>query len=185
MCAEVHEKTGHWPAMIGLDYADFANGGLEDKTVNRVAIKYAKQGGWVTISAHLNNPANPKSRGPWEQGGDVRKLVAPGEKVHDDAEHPPACFVAGVGRTIKAPMLGVAAVHLTGRSDRSMEVRKRLRTPAETKFRLRQWVVAIEGCAPAPIGHGRSTGAGRSSRCPDKTTCLPLPPTSQGADGKD
>ena len=29
MCAEVHEKTGHWPAMIGLDYADFAKGGLE------------------------------------------------------------------------------------------------------------------------------------------------------------
>ena len=71
MCAEVHEKTGHWPAMIGLDYADFAKGGLEYKTVNRVAIEYARQGGLVTISAHLYNPANPKSRGLREQGVDL------------------------------------------------------------------------------------------------------------------
>ena len=60
MCEEIHEKTGHWPAMIGLDYADFAKGGLEYKTVNRVAIEYARQGGLVTISAHLYSPANPK-----------------------------------------------------------------------------------------------------------------------------
>ena len=33
MCHEVHEKTGHWPAMIGLDYADFAKCGLEYKAV--------------------------------------------------------------------------------------------------------------------------------------------------------
>ena len=83
MCAEVHEKTGHWPAMIGLDYADFAKGSLEYKTVNRVAIEYAQQGGLVTISAHLYNPANPKSRGPWEQGADLNKLITPGNEAHD------------------------------------------------------------------------------------------------------
>lgn len=83
MCEETHQKTGHWPAMIGLDYADFASRGLETKTVNRVAIEYARQGGLVTISAHLCNPANPKSRGPWEQGGDLEKLIASGNETHD------------------------------------------------------------------------------------------------------
>ena len=29
ICAEIHEKTGHWPAIVGLDYADFSKGGLE------------------------------------------------------------------------------------------------------------------------------------------------------------
>ena len=32
---------------------------LHTGTVNRVAIDYARQGGLVTISAHLPNPANP------------------------------------------------------------------------------------------------------------------------------
>jgi len=83
LCAEVYEKTGHWPALIGLDYADFANAGLEWKTVNRVAAEYARQGGLVTISAHLCNPANPKSRGPWERGADLNELLAPGNAAHE------------------------------------------------------------------------------------------------------
>jgi mannan endo-1,4-beta-mannosidase len=82
-CAQIHEITGHWPAMIGLDYADFAKGGLECKTVNRVAIEYARQGGLVAISAHLCNPANPKSHGPWEQGADLDKLLTPGNETYD------------------------------------------------------------------------------------------------------
>jgi mannan endo-1,4-beta-mannosidase len=82
MCAEVHEKTGHWPAIIGLDYADFATAGLEYKTVNRVAIAYARQGGLVSISAHVYNPANPKSRGPWEKGPDLNQLLTPGNEAH-------------------------------------------------------------------------------------------------------
>ena len=83
MCTEVHEKTGHWPAMIGLDYADFAKGGLEYKTVNRVAIEYARQGGLVTISAHLYNPANPKGGGLRDQGPDLKTILTPGNEVHD------------------------------------------------------------------------------------------------------
>ena len=83
MCEEVHKKTGRWPAIIGLDYADFAKGGLETKTVNRVAIDYARQGGLVTISAHLYNPANPNGGGLRDQGVDLKKLLAPGNTAHD------------------------------------------------------------------------------------------------------
>jgi mannan endo-1,4-beta-mannosidase len=83
MCAEVHAKTGQWPVMIGLDYADFAKGGLEYKTVNRVAIEYAKQGGLVTISAHLYNPANPKGGGLRDKGMDLKELLSSGNATHD------------------------------------------------------------------------------------------------------
>ncbi|MGA2035147.1 MAG: glycosyl hydrolase [Thermoguttaceae bacterium] len=83
MCEEIHQKTGHWPALIGLDYANFAKGGLEYKTVNRVAIEYARQGGLVTISAHLYNPANPKGGGLRDQGVDLQQILAPGDEAHE------------------------------------------------------------------------------------------------------
>ena len=49
--------------MIGLDYADYSQGRhrLHTATVDRVAIDYARQGGLVTISVHLPNPANPEA----------------------------------------------------------------------------------------------------------------------------
>ena len=31
---QIHEKTGHWPALIGVDYADFPRGSLTRKTPN-------------------------------------------------------------------------------------------------------------------------------------------------------
>ncbi len=83
ICTEIHEKTGHWPALIGLDYADFDKGGLETKTVNRVAIEYARQGGLVSISAHLYNPANPKGGGLRDRGADLKQMLTPGNATHD------------------------------------------------------------------------------------------------------
>jgi len=44
-CQDAFDKTGHWPAMIGLDCADFGKGGVETRTVNRVAIDYSREGG--------------------------------------------------------------------------------------------------------------------------------------------
>ena len=70
--------------MIGLDYAAaYAQGGLEYKTANDLAIEYARQGGLVTISAHLYNPANPKGGGLRDEGVDLRTLLAPGSETHD------------------------------------------------------------------------------------------------------
>lgn len=79
----IHEKTGHWPAMIGVDYADFARGGLTFEKPNEVAAAYWKQGGLVTVSAHLYNPANPKGGGLRDQGVDLDALLQPDTETHN------------------------------------------------------------------------------------------------------
>ncbi|WP_165231494.1 glycosyl hydrolase [Aquisphaera insulae] len=81
-CTAAHEKTRRWPAMIGLDYADFSPRGIATKHVNRIAIEYARAGGLVTISAHVPNPANPKGGGLRDRGVDLRPLLQPGA-THD------------------------------------------------------------------------------------------------------
>ena len=77
----VHEKTGHWPALIGVDYADFGPGSLTYDTPNKVALEYWKQGGLVTISAHMYNPANPKGGGLRDKGVDLNELLAAGTET--------------------------------------------------------------------------------------------------------
>jgi mannan endo-1,4-beta-mannosidase len=81
-CERAYERTGHWPAMIGLDYADFATGGLACEKVNQVAIDYARKGGLVTISAHLYSPARPDGHGLRDKGVDLRSLLDPGTETH-------------------------------------------------------------------------------------------------------
>ena len=78
LCEDAFKQTGHWPALIGLDYCDFGTGGLETKTVNRLALDYARRGGLVTISVHLPNPANPKGGGLRDKGVDLDSLLIPG-----------------------------------------------------------------------------------------------------------
>ena len=79
---QIHEKTGHWPAIIGVDYADFGRGSLTFKVPNAACLEYAKQGGLVTISAHLYNPANPKGGGLRDKGVDLATLLQPGTDTH-------------------------------------------------------------------------------------------------------
>jgi mannan endo-1,4-beta-mannosidase len=81
-CEEAFQKTGHWPAIIGLDYAEFRTGGLEWKSVNRLAVDYAHKGGLVTISAHLYNPANPRRGGLRDKAVDLETLLTPGHENH-------------------------------------------------------------------------------------------------------
>ena len=50
---EIHDHTGHWPALLGVDYA--SRGGVNPGAPNQAAIEYWKQGGLVTISTHLYN----------------------------------------------------------------------------------------------------------------------------------
>ncbi len=79
---EIHDQTGQWPALMGVDYADFSTGSLACKAPNQAAIEYWNQGGMVTISAHLFNPANPKGGGLRDKGVDLEALLAPGTDTH-------------------------------------------------------------------------------------------------------
>lgn len=79
---DIHDRTGQWPGLVGTDYADFQNGSLTYKAPNQAAIHYWNQGGLVTISAHLFNPANPKGGGLRDQGVDLETLLAPDTDTH-------------------------------------------------------------------------------------------------------
>ncbi len=82
-CRETFTKTGHWPAIIGLDYADFARGSLSTYTVDHLAIDYARDGGLVTISAHMPNPANANGGGLRDKGVKIADLLDPKSVTHD------------------------------------------------------------------------------------------------------
>lgn len=78
----IHETTGHWPALIGVDYADFPRGSLTTKIPNQAAIEYWKQGGLVTVMAHMYNPANPNGGGLRDKGVDLADLLKEGTETH-------------------------------------------------------------------------------------------------------
>lgn len=79
---KIHDHTGHWPAMVGVDYADFGRGSLTYKKPNQTAIEYWKQGGLVHVMAHLYNPANPKGGGLRDKGVDMADLLKLGTDTH-------------------------------------------------------------------------------------------------------
>ncbi|HRY46972.1 MAG TPA: glycosyl hydrolase [Candidatus Paceibacterota bacterium] len=79
---EVRQKTGQWPGFIGVDYADFRRGSLTYDAPNEAAIAYWRQGGLVTISAHLYNPTNPKGGGLRDKGVKIEDLLQEGTENH-------------------------------------------------------------------------------------------------------
>ncbi|NNU34726.1 hypothetical protein HK413_12885 [Mucilaginibacter sp. S1162] len=50
----LYDSTGHYPALIGLDYGYFGNVDLQQ--TNQFAIKHWQQGGLVTLSWHADCP---------------------------------------------------------------------------------------------------------------------------------
>jgi len=82
LLSEIHDKTGHWPGLLGVDYADFGKGGLDCRAPNQAVIEYWKQGGLVTVSAHLYNPANPKGGGLRDKDMDIQALLTPGTETY-------------------------------------------------------------------------------------------------------
>ncbi len=80
---EIHNQTGHWPAIFGVDYADFSTDGLICEKPNQAVIGYWKQGGLVTISAHLYNPARTNASGGLrDKNVDLNPLLDPSSETH-------------------------------------------------------------------------------------------------------
>jgi mannan endo-1,4-beta-mannosidase len=82
LLARISKQTGHWPAIVGVDYADFSHGALETTRANQAALEYWKQGGLVTVSAHLYNPANTNGGGLRDKGVDLETLLESNSETH-------------------------------------------------------------------------------------------------------
>jgi mannan endo-1,4-beta-mannosidase len=78
----IHDETGQWPAILGADYSNGV--GLTHTVPNRMSLQYWKQGGLVTISAHLYNPSrtNAGGGGLKDKGVDLNALLAKDTEVH-------------------------------------------------------------------------------------------------------
>jgi mannan endo-1,4-beta-mannosidase len=82
LVTRIHEQTGQWPALLGADYA--GQGGIHVEAPNRVVLDYWNQGGLVTLSAHLYNPArtNVPFSGLRDKDVDLKALLEPGTDIH-------------------------------------------------------------------------------------------------------
>lgn len=96
----IFRKTGQWPGLIGVDYADFSirsgarrstqwlmnavsrarfdlvkEEGLSITRANRTAERYWQAGGLVTVGVHFANPANPQGGGLRDRNIDLAVLL--------------------------------------------------------------------------------------------------------------
>jgi mannan endo-1,4-beta-mannosidase len=74
----VFDVTGQWPALFGADCCYVGNRKISFDKVNPAAIAWWKQGGLVTISAHLWNPARETGDGLRDKDVDLTQLLKPG-----------------------------------------------------------------------------------------------------------
>lgn len=82
LVTQIHEQTGHWPALLGADYA--GKGGISTNAPNQAVLEYWQQGGLVTLSAHLYNPArtNVPFGGLRDKDVDLKTLLDPKTEIH-------------------------------------------------------------------------------------------------------
>lgn len=77
----IHEKSGHYPALLGVDYA--GRGGINVVEPNKVAIDYWRHGSLVTLSTHLYDPENlAESGGLRDRDVDLAKLLDENSESH-------------------------------------------------------------------------------------------------------
>jgi mannan endo-1,4-beta-mannosidase len=82
LVTRIHDQSGHWPAILGVDYADFRRG-ITYRAPNAAAIAYWQQGGLVTISTHLYDPVRTNGAGGLRDTDvDLNTLLDPSTDVH-------------------------------------------------------------------------------------------------------
>lgn len=83
--AGVHAKTGRWVAIAAGDY--YTNDQkvahpINYRLTNDVLVGYARAGGLVSVSIHMNNPL---TGGPaWDSNIDLQEVITHGSKSHSD-----------------------------------------------------------------------------------------------------
>ena len=92
----VFEKTGHWPAIIGVDYADL--GGADWKLRSRIKPPWpiGDRAALVTISAHLYDPASTNGGGLRDKEVNLASLLAANEATHTRWLHELDLLAAGL-----------------------------------------------------------------------------------------
>jgi len=83
LMTDIHDQTGHWPAILGVDYA--GSGGVSMKKPNQAAIEYWTDGGLVTVSTHLYDPVRATNEGFGglrDKDVDLNTLLVPGTDTH-------------------------------------------------------------------------------------------------------
>ena len=98
----IHRETGCWPAMIGVDYADFNRGTVSPDQPDATAIAYWRKGGLVTVSTHLYNPTAKSGYGLRDHGVDLNSLLVPGTEANRRWRHELDLIADGLGRLQKA-----------------------------------------------------------------------------------
>jgi mannan endo-1,4-beta-mannosidase len=86
---QIHEKSGHWPAILGVDYLG-GRAGIRTDVADRAAIDYWNAGGLVTVSTHLYDPTKTwtnRPEGLRDKGVDLNVLLDPNTEAHTNWMH--------------------------------------------------------------------------------------------------
>ena len=80
----IQQRSGRTPAILGVDYANWWNGGIAIAAPNAAAIQHWRQGGLVAIEVHCADPCrtNLTVSGLRDQDVDVTPLLDPHSPAH-------------------------------------------------------------------------------------------------------
>jgi mannan endo-1,4-beta-mannosidase len=76
---ETKRVGGHYPGLLGGDYADFGKNFVTTRTPGKAALDYWKAGGLVTLSVH---PPHPLGGGFRDRDVDLDQLLVPGSAAN-------------------------------------------------------------------------------------------------------
>jgi len=80
----IQQRTGCYPAILGVDYADWHDGSIAAAAPNAAALNQWRHGGLVTINVHFFNPlrTNLAVSGLRDKNVDITPLLDPTSPAH-------------------------------------------------------------------------------------------------------